>query len=196
MKEKINLKLPNFTKVLAELKHSVQFLKVFSFVSLLTGVFLILLLFKTTSQTPLVITLDQKANVLTTIEVPKIEDQVREGVKVYLSVRYTWNPKDISSNLALAEQFILNSSLKAFRVAMEGIKKFSADKEVSQRVFPDKIEIDLAKKSVQISGDRITSIAGLRAAGSLNLVLEYEFGARTKSNPWGIYFTKEKEEMQ
>lgn len=196
MKEKINLKLPNLTHTLADLKHSVQFLKVFCFVSLLSGILLLLLLFKTTSKEPLVITVDQKANVLSAIEVPKIEDQVREGVKAYLSVRYTWAPKDINSNLTLAEQFISSASLKSFRGAMESIKKFSIEKEVSQRVYPDKIEIDLDKKSVLISGDRITSISGLRAAGSLNLVLEYDFGARTKSNPWGIYFSKEKEEIQ
>jgi hypothetical protein len=46
-----------------------------------------------------------------------------------------------------------------------------------------------------ITGDRVTSIQGLKAAGNLKLQLTFESGQRTKENPWGIYITKEKEEQ-
>jgi hypothetical protein len=39
----------------------------------------------------------------------------------------------------------------------------------------------------------VTTIQGLKAAGSLRLELSFESGSRAKENPWGLYI-KEREE--
>lgn len=44
-----------------------------------------------------------------------------------------------------------------------------------------------------IVGDRIMSIQTLKAAGDLKLELVFESSQRSNENPWGIYFTRERE---
>ena len=49
--------------------------------------------------------------------------------------------------------------------------KFSTSKAVAQRIYPDRVAVDLAKRTVSISGDRVTAIQCLKAAGDLRLEL-------------------------
>jgi hypothetical protein len=58
------------------------------------------------------------------------------------------------------------------------------------------VSVDLESHKVRITGDRLTSVQGLKAAGDLTLELEYQGGDRSKENPWGIFITKEKEANQ
>lgn len=76
---------------------------------------------------------------------------------------------------------------------MQNVVRFSSERMVSQRVYPGEIQVDLKKGLATISGDRITSIQGLKAAGDLKLELSYESGPRTTLNPWGVYISKERE---
>ena len=74
------------------------------------------------------------------------------------------------------------------------MEKFSLEKQVSQRIYVSSIKVNLENSSAIITGDRITAIQGMKAAGDLKLQLNFENGARTIDNPWGIYITKEREE--
>ncbi len=76
---------------------------------------------------------------------------------------------------------------------MASVVKFALDRDVLQRVYPTDMKVDLKSQTVFITGDRVTAVQGLKAAGNLNLALEFESGPRTLNNPWGIYITKEKE---
>ena len=77
---------------------------------------------------------------------------------------------------------------------MADIIKFSTSKAVAQRIYPDRVAVDLAKRTASISGDRVTAIQGLKAAGDLRLELTFDSGPRTAQNPWGLYILKEREE--
>ncbi|MCK6600178.1 MAG: hypothetical protein L6Q37_17585, partial [Bdellovibrionaceae bacterium] len=141
-----------------------------------------------------VITLGSDGKSLERTNQPKAEDQIREGIKRYLEKRYQWEPESVIKKLKDSEQFITPQALKAFQVAVANVAKFSTEKIVSQKVYPEKIEIDLTKQTALITGDRVTSIQGLKAAGNLKLELTFEGGPRTQENPWGIYISKEREE--
>lgn len=186
-----NARLP---KMLGELMHSNQFLKVFS-ISALILVFMVLgAIMVMATKEPLIITLGPDGKALERILVPKVEDQVREGIKHYLEKRYQWEPENVKQKLKETENFIDPSTLKLFQAAISNIEKFSIEKIVSQRVYPQNIEVNLIKKTALVTGDRITTIQGLKAAGNLKLELSFELGSRTKANPWGLYIVKEIEE--
>ena len=190
----LNLQNARLPKMLGELMHSNQFLKVFS-LSALVLVFMVLgTVMVMANKEPLVITLGPDGKALERILVPKVEDQVREGIKYYLEKRYQWEPENVKQKLKETENFIDPSTLKFFKAAVSNIEKFSIEKIVSQRVYPQNIEVNLSKKTALITGDRITTIQGLKAAGNLKLELSFELGSRTEANPWGLYIVKEIEE--
>ncbi len=192
--KKIGLKNSQLPKMVGELLHSNQFLKVFA-LSALALVFIGLgVTMVMAMKEPTVITLNSDGKSLERTNQPKAEDQVREGIKGYLEKRYQWEPENVTKKLKESEQFITPQALKAFQVAVANVAKFSTEKLVSQKVYPEKIEIDLKKQTALITGDRVTSIQGLKAAGNLKLELTFESGPRTQENPWGLYISKEREE--
>ncbi len=88
----------------------------------------------------------------------------------------------------------LHWGFRAYQGAVANVARFSTDRLVSQKVYAEEIKVSLEKKTVAISGARVTDIQWLKAAGDLRLELSFESGPRTKANPSGIYVTKEKEE--
>jgi len=190
----VNLKMPSLPKMMSELAHSNQFLKVFS-LSAVVLVFMVLgVILVMATKEPMVITLGPDGKAIERTVLPKAEDQIREGIKRYLEKRYQWEPENVIKKLKESEEFITPQALKAFKGAVSNVAKFSTEKIVSQKVYPEKIEIDLKKNTALITGERVTSIQGLKAAGNLKLELSFESGPRTQNNPWGIYISKEREE--
>ncbi len=190
----VNLKMPSLPKMISELAHSNQFLKVFS-LSAIVLVFMVLgVILVMATKEPIVITLGPDGKAIERTIFPKAEDQIREGIKRYLEKRYQWEPESVIKKLKESEEFITPKALKAFQGAVSNVAKFSTEKIVSQKVYPEKIEIDLKKNIALITGERVTSIQGLKAAGNLKLELSFESGQRTQNNPWGLYISKEREE--
>lgn len=190
----IKLKSTELPRKLGELMHSNQFLKLFSIASLcLVGLMLIAVIVMATKE-PTIITLNVDGVKLEKTTPPKAEDQIREGIKRYLEKRYQWEPENVIKKLKESEEFITPKALKAFQYAVSNVAKFSVDKVVSQKVYPNDIKVDLKNQTALITGDRVTSIQGLKAAGNLKLELTFESGPRTKENPWGLYISKEREE--
>jgi len=194
MNQNVKLKMAKFPKLLGELAHSNQFLKVFSFASLTLTLMALIILCVWASKAPQVLTLAPTGEALGQVELPTAENQIRSAVRSYLEKRYKWDPATVKKKLNEAQAFVLPASLRAYQGAVANVAKFSIEKLVSQRVYPEKIEVNLEKKTVVISGDRVTSIQGLKAAGNLQLELTFDSGPRTKENPWGLYITKEREE--
>jgi hypothetical protein len=188
------LKMPFLPKMMAELMHSNQFLKFFVMAELILAFVLTVAVFVMATKEPMVITFDSQGKTIDKTVLPKAEDQIREGIKRYLEKRYQWEPENVIKKLRDSEEFISPQALKAFQGAVGNVSKFSKEKIVSQKVYPEKIEVDLKKGVALITGDRVTSIQGLKAAGNLKLELTFESGPRTQNNPWGLYISKEREE--
>lgn len=193
--DKIQMKGASFPKILAQLTHSNQFLKVFSVSAMGLCIVSLFAVVTLGTRDPVVLTLTPSAAVMSQVERPKPEDEIRAAIRTYIERRYKWEPVNVVQRLKEAEVFVASNSMNAYRSAAVNVARFSTEKLVSQRVYAaDGMKVDLTKKTVSISGDRITSIQGMKAAGDLRLELSFESGTRTEQNPWGVYITKEKEE--
>jgi len=190
----IGLKNAQLPKMVGQLMHSNQFLKVFSISSLILVFMVLGVILVMATKEPMVITLDPDGKAIERTVLPKAEDQIREGIKRYLEKRYQWEPDNVIQKLKESEKFITPQALKAFQRAIANVAKFSTEKLVSQRIYPNNIEVNLIKNTAFITGDRVTSIQGLKAAGNLKLELTFESGPRTVDNPWGLFISKEREE--
>lgn len=193
MNQEIKLKIKKFPSQMAELMHSNQFLKMSAFCSYgICAILLVLLMYLSLRPTSF-ITLAPDGSVYQFLDKPNPEVEIEKVVRKYIEKRYNWEPKSVLKNLEAVEMFIPKSLRKSFMRSMSGIVKFSTEKQVSQRAYPFLIKVILNENEVHVSGDRITAIQGIKAAGNLNLKLLFESGPRTKENPWGIYILKETE---
>ncbi|MDZ4660416.1 MAG: hypothetical protein SGJ18_02225 [Pseudomonadota bacterium] len=155
----------------------------------------LVLIFVLATRSPVVLTLNPNAQPINQVSLPNPELEVQSAMRRYLELRYQWTPETVKQKLAEALSMIHLSAMKAYLGAAANVVKFSTEKLVSQRVYATILTVDLRRRNVQILGDRITAIQSLKAAGDLKLELSFDFGPRTKENPWGIYVTKELEKQ-
>jgi hypothetical protein len=195
MNQHLKLEATKWPKLLSELVHSNQFLKVFSAGALAAVLLLLLLCFAFLTRPPVFVTLTPEADVLNQSKMPDPVAEVRAAVARYVDRRYGWDPTNVKQRLEDAKAFVAQSQVRVYENAVASVAKFSVEKAVTQRAYPEKLEVNLEKGLVQIRGDRVTSIQGMKAAGDLRLELSFESGPRTKVNPWGIYINKEREEQ-
>jgi hypothetical protein len=189
------LKNAKFPKMIGELTHSNQFLKIFSLIALGIATLSLLALMFIATKPPTVLTLTQRATLLDITELPRPEIEIQSAMRLYLEKRYNWEPVNVAAKLKATESFILPASIKAFQTSTANIVHFSTEKQLTQKVYANDFKLNLGQKTVFITGDRITSIQGMKAVGLLKLELSFDSGPRTKENPWGIYITKEREEQ-
>lgn len=194
MENKIKLQLASLPKALGELAHSNQFLKISAIVAYCLCFLMIVLSFYQAARAPIVLPLTPMAIPFDEAKAPRPEDEITQAVKAYTDRRYKWEPKTVTQNLQAAAVFIPPSSQKAYQAATANVAKFAIEKGVLQRAYVNEVAVNLEKKTAKVTGDRVTAIQGLKAAGDLKLELSFESGPRTRENPWGIYITKEREE--
>ncbi|MBY0316105.1 MAG: hypothetical protein K2Q26_11330 [Bdellovibrionales bacterium] len=195
MNQTIQLKIKKLPRALAELAHSNQFLKISAFCSYGICLLLVTVCFYQSAKPPVVFSFAPDASVFQNAEMPKPENEIRQAIKQYVEKRYRWEPKTVREQIDSARAFVAATALSSFSSGTSNVVRFSTDKNVSQRVYPYKIAIDMKTGVASVIGDRITEIQGLKAAGDLKLQLTFNYGPRTAKNPWGVYITKEKEEI-
>ena len=144
---------------------------------------------------PTVVALDNTGEV-SRIEAKVTDLQIQAAIKEYVSRRYSWNEKSISTQLSKAKFLVLPMLVTAFERSMADVQKFVRDKKVSKRVYPKTVEVDLKEKKVSVIADRISEFDNLKAATEMRLVLQFALDDRTVANPWGIYISKESEEAR
>jgi hypothetical protein len=196
MNETIHLKNSNIPKMLASLVYKNELLKFFAITAMFTSILVMIVLTQLVSKKPVVIPINDSGEYLNQGTMPKPELEVRRAINAYIELRYKWDPKNVDTKLKSAENFIAPQSLKAYRAQIANVARFSKEKLVTQKIYPNDVLVDLESHKVRITGDRLTSVQGLKAAGDLTLELEYQGGDRSKENPWGILITKEKEANQ
>lgn len=142
---------------------------------------------------PLVLALDQEANVVQLTTSAPIEAEVEKAARKYIDLRYSWGSDNLTGHLARAKAFVASQSIKAFDKTIADLATFSKGKSIAQRAYPTAVSVDTKSARVQIVADRFTEIQGLKAATILRVTLAYQMGPRTLENPWGIYVIKEEE---
>lgn len=186
------LTLPTFPKLVTDLAQQNHYLKILTYSML--GIFTIMLIsiILMASRGPQVIALEtsgKPAKIGNTIT----ESHVEAAIEEYISYRYNWNNSSIDKQLRLSEGFIYSSLLDSFRRSMVEVKKFVQNKNVTQRVYVQRIEVDLKKKTVSLIADRINEFDALKAATILKVQFQIDLDSATAINPWGVYVTKETE---
>lgn len=194
MDTKIKINAAKLPKLLADLTHSNQFLKFFALVALGISALALLLSLVLGTRAPIVLTLSPSAERLEQRPWPKAEDEIKAAALAYIERRYKWEPTTVERKLFEAEAFVFPNALKAYRASIINVVRFSKEKLVAQKAYPEQMSVNLEKRTVSVLGERVTSIQGIKAAGDLKLELTFESGPRTQENPWGIYISKEKEE--
>lgn len=190
---KVKFKAGAFPKMLADLSHSNQFLKMFAVGSLALSLVLSILIFVAFARKPIVIVMTEGAEILRHIDLPNPEGEIRQAVQAYVERRYNWTSQTVDQQMEKARIFIASSAMQNFTQGTANVKRFSKEKSVSQRAYASNLAVDLKRGTVQVSGDRFTEIQGMRAAGALNLELGFQSGPRSTENPWGIYIVRESE---
>jgi hypothetical protein len=190
---KVKLKAGAFPKMLADLSHSNQFLKIFAVGSLALSLMLSILIFVAFARKPIVVVMTESAEILRHVDVPNPEAEIRQAIQAYVERRYNWTSQTVDQQLEKARIFVASSAMQNFAQGTSNVKRFSKEKGVSQRAYASNLAVDLKRGTVQVSGDRFTEIQGMRAAGALNLELGFQSGPRTLENPWGVYILKETE---
>lgn len=156
----VSLKMPSLPKMIGELSHSNQFLKLFSLSATVLLFMSLVVIMTLVNKEPLVITLNASGESLQRLNLPKAEDQIRAGIKRYIENRYQWEPSNVVKKLKESEGFITPQALKAFQSDLASVARFSTEKIVSQKAYAEKIEIDLKKNTAFVTGDRVTTIQG------------------------------------
>lgn len=189
---KTKLEKTTYPKMVTDLATQNQFLKILSYSLVAVALMLIVLLVFALKKAPEVIALDPNGTVAS-VSQELHATHVESAVKKYLEYRYSWNPQNIESQLKQAEYFIYSSLAGSFKRSMQETIKFVKDRSVIQRVYANKIEVNLKARTVTVSADRITEFDALKAATILKTTLSFDVDSPTTNNPWGIYFTKETE---
>ena len=99
--------------------------------------------------------------------------------------------KCVKGSIGKAARFVDESYRKAFLSANETQVRIAQEKKITQKFYVSKIEVDLAKTTASVSGDRILTIDGFRAVNALSFNLSLRLGERTEQNPEGVYITSE-----
>lgn len=192
--KKINLQISSYPKAMQQFAIENFNIKYLCAGLLAVTFLLTLLVLFLVKQGPLVIALDN------TGEISKIESkvtdlQIQAAVKEYINYRYSWDEKTISESISKAKFFVLPSLTQAFERSMLEVQKFVREKKVKQRVYPKNVVLDLKEKKVTVVADRITEFDNLKAATEMKITFQFTAEDRTVVNPWGIYITKESEEV-
>jgi hypothetical protein len=190
--QKTVLSKVQYPKIVTDLASQNQFLKTFSYSCLGLTALMALVLVYSIKKGPQVIALDNTGEVAR-VETALTDLQVKSAVREYLSHRYNWDPATAQAQLKKTEVFIYPSLIGSFQKSMVAVLKFIHDKKVTQRVYPQKIDVDFKAKVITVVADRINEFENLKAATVLKLKLNFEVDDRTAMNPWGIYVTKELE---
>ena len=162
----------------------------------LIGIFalMLLLVLYLVKQGPTVIALEGSGEVAH-LETKITDVQIESAAREYIKRRYSWDEKTVAIELEKAKFFILPTLASAFERSMQETQKFVREKKVRQRVYPKSVLVDLKEKKIAILADRITEFDNLKAATEMRLIFQFAIDDRTIVNPWGVYITKETEEV-
>jgi len=194
MKNKIAIQLSSYPKAMREFAEENLNIKFLCGALIAVTFLMLMLVLYLVKKGPTVITL-QSSGSIALIETKITDVQIEAAAKEYIRYRYSWDEKSISKEIEKAKFFVLPALARAFESSMQETMKFVREKKVRQRVYPKSVSIDLKEKRISIVADRITEFDSLKAATELKLLLQFTIDDRTVINPWGVYITKESEEV-
>lgn len=125
-----------------------------------------------------------------------LENEVARVVKKYVALHHNWDPESISKNFDLASQMVADGFQKQFLAANQGQLRLSREKKLAQRFYVAEFKLNSTTRTINIAGDRILLVEGLRAATPMNIEIQYEFQSRSEKNPEGVVVASERTDAQ
>ena len=122
-----------------------------------------------------------------------LNSELKRVLLKYAGAHYNWDSSSIEKAHAEAARYVSIKLVKAFDAANAEQIKAAREKKITQRVYPSaEIQVDPKTLSARIQMDRIFLVEGIVATRPITLDVSFEYGARTTTNPEGIYITDEK----
>lgn len=128
------------------------------------------------------------------VEAPKegiVKEEVERAVRKYVSFRHNWKWQKIGDQFKGASNYVAGDFQKSFQAENQKASNLAKDKKVSQKFYIDHMNVNVEKRAVEIKGERILVVEGIRATHPMNINFAYVFGDRTQENPEGIYIASE-----
>lgn len=121
-----------------------------------------------------------------------LEAEVRRTVSGYVAARHNWEWAKVDDGFGAAARFVEAGFVKKFLDATREQAKLAKEKKLSQRFHVADLKVDIKTKTARVQGDRILIVDGLRATNPMTVDVQFEYGARSETNPEGIYVIGEK----
>ena len=144
---------------------------------------------------PPIFAVSQTESRILTVTPPRPEllaAEVKRVVTGYVSARYAWESEKIENTFNIAAKYVAPDFIKRFLSANQDQIRVAKEKKISQRFYIADLNVDLSGKTVRITGDRILLVDGLRATSPLTIEVQFDYAARTETNPEGVYVIGEK----
>ncbi len=109
----------------------------------------------------------------------------------YIKLHHDWSSATISDNFHRASALISPRFIQDFKTSTATQTQIAKNKGLSQRFFISASHVDPTKRIATISGHRLLKVGTLYAASEMKINVSYELGARTQTNPEGVYVTSE-----
>lgn len=130
MQTQIKLRELKFPRMLSDLVHSNQFLKIFSLSSLVINFLSLFMIFVLSTRDPVILSFNTSGNLLEPTAILKPEVEIQAAIKHYLELRYQWGPENVKDKLTQAQEMIHPSAMKAYLGAAQNVVRFSSEKQV------------------------------------------------------------------
>jgi len=145
---------------------------------------------------PTLIAIGEDETRVLTLSPPKpdlLRSELEHTLRYYVEAHYNWDYTTIDKAHEEASKYVAPGFRKAFLASNAEQMKLAKERKVVQKVYLSKTpEIDPDKLTARITLDRIFSVEGITATAPLTLEIKFDYGARTETNPEGIYVTDEK----
>lgn len=113
--------------------------------------------------------------------------EIIRAIKGYLKTRHNWDWTTIEAQTKSGAQYLAPDFREKYLIKSQEQIRLAREKQVSQKLFVDEPEIDLKNKKAMVRTERVLIVNGIRAAQELVFEISYSLGARTESNPEGVY---------
>lgn len=143
---------------------------------------------------PLIISVTNEKTATIEQSEPNSDALMREiirAIKNYLKTRHNWDWTTIEAQTKSGAQYLAPDFREKYLIRSQEQIRLSKEKQVAQKLFVDEPEIDLKNKKAVVKTERILIVNGIRAAQELVFEISYSLGARTESNPEGIYIVSD-----
>lgn len=117
--------------------------------------------------------------------------EVIRAIKNYLKARHNWDWTTIEAQTKSGAQYLAPDFREKYLIRSQEQIRLAKEKQVAQKLFVEEPEVDLKNRKTVVKTERILIVNGIRAAQELVFEISYNLGARTESNPEGVYIVSD-----